>query len=167
MSEKWALSTTQFKKIMARGFSQNCNFELILSKSQTIFKWSLQERKADRYLLRSLFVIWLRNCFQKSMTGLLQSLVHQCIECCEWLSSNLHLRGKLYKFNKTFVSKGACGEGTLWRAINLVKRTPCENTLAFISFLPLGRCVRRDLKDIATHSYLPVCLPWCQLSGSW
>lgn len=48
-----------------------------------------------------------------------------------------------------------------------LERKPCENTLAFISFLPLGRCVRRELKDTATHSYLPVCLPWCQLSGTW
>lgn len=47
-----------------------------------------------------------------------------------------------------------------------LKRKPCENTLAFISFLPLGRCVRRELKDTATDSYLPVCLPWCQLSGT-
>jgi len=47
-----------------------------------------------------------------------------------------------------------------------LKRKPCENTLAFIGFLPLGRCVRRELKDIETHSYLPVYLRWCQLSGT-
>lgn len=46
------------------------------------------------------------------------------------------------------------------------ERKPCENTSAFIRFLSLGRCVRRELTDIATHSYLPVCLPWCPLSGA-
>lgn len=46
-----------------------------------------------------------------------------------------------------------------------LKRKPCENTLAFIIFLPWGR-VKRELKDKETYSYLPVCLPWCQLSGT-
>lgn len=114
---------------------------------------------------------------QEFVCDLADTLPEICDQCCALLYINA--LSVVNGYRVASISEEGCASSTKhWcpkepvvkkpskELLIELKRKPCENTLAFISFLPLGRCVRRELKDIATQSSLPTCLPWCQLSGT-